>query len=42
MRILVILVKRKDTWIKTVGIRTNARDVLIVEILSIKRMNVQS
>jgi hypothetical protein len=42
MRRLVILVKRKDTWIKIVGIRINAGDVLIVEILSIRRMNVQS
>jgi hypothetical protein len=40
MKRLVILAKRKDTWIKIDGLRINARDVLIVEILSIRRMNV--
>jgi hypothetical protein len=42
MRWLVILAKRKDTWIKIVGLRINKGDALIVEILSIRRMNVRS
>jgi hypothetical protein len=42
MRRLVILAKRKDTWIKIVGLRIVTEGVLIVEILNRRGMNVRS